>query len=142
FSMVPPSTEIYTLSLHDALPIYLELLALAEQQKIKVESVNARSTNDITDAVDQLSSDGVDLSSNSSEYLRIGYLGRVNYNFDRRYLFAASIRRDASSRFGANKRWGYFPSVSAGWYIGREAFMEGSSINKLKLRGSWGKTGN
>ena len=120
----------------------LELLALAEQQKIKFENVNARSTNDITDAVNQLSINGVDLSSGATEYLRIGYLGRVNYNFDKRYLFSASIRRDASSRFGANNRWGYFPSVSAGWNIGREAFMEGSAINNLKLRGSWGITGN
>src|SRR5699024_9371509 len=56
----------------------LELLALAEQQKIKFENVNARSINDITDAVNQLSTNGVDLSSGATEYLRIGYLGRVN----------------------------------------------------------------
>lgn len=120
----------------------LEILALAEQQKIKFESVNARSINDISDAVDQLSINGVDLSSDSSEYLRIGYLGRVNYNFDKRYLLAASIRRDASSRFGANNRWGWFPSVSAGWNIGRESFMENSAFTNIKLRGSWGITGN
>lgn len=120
----------------------IEVLALAEQQKIKFESVNARSTNDISDNVDQLSTSGVDLSSSSSEYLRIGYLGRINYNFDKRYLLAASIRRDASSRFGANNRWGWFPSVSAGWNIGKERFMDNSAINNLKLRGSWGKTGN
>lgn len=120
----------------------VEILALAEQQKIKFESVNARSLNDISDSVDQLSINGVDLSSNSSEYLRIGYLGRLNYNFDKRYLLSASIRRDASSRFGANNRWGWFPSFSAGWNIGREAFMEDSAFNNLKLRGSWGITGN
>jgi len=120
----------------------VEVLALAEQQKIKFENVNARSQNDISDAVDQLSTNGVDLSSGNSEYLRIGYLGRINYNFDKRYLIAASIRRDASSRFGANNRWGWFPSVSAGWNIGREAFMENSVLNNLKLRGSWGITGN
>ena len=120
----------------------VEVLALAEQQKIKFENVNARSQNDISDAVDQLSTNGVDLSSGNSEYLRIGYLGRINYNFDKRYLIAASIRRDASSRFGANNRWGWFPSVSAGWNIGREAFMENSVFSNLKLRGSWGITGN
>lgn len=120
----------------------VEILALAEQQKTKWESVNARSLNDISDAVDQLSINGVDLSSNSSEYLRIGYLGRLNYNFDQRYLVSASIRRDASSRFGKNNRWGWFPSFSAGWNIGKEAFMEDTAFNNLKIRGSWGITGN
>ncbi|MEH6703502.1 MAG: TonB-dependent receptor [Galbibacter orientalis] len=120
----------------------LELLVLSERQEIKNENVNARSTNEISDNVDQLSTSGVDLSSASSEYLRIGYLGRINYNYDRKYLFAASIRRDASSRFGANNRWGWFPSFSAGWNIGKEAFMGNTPFSNLKLRGSWGKTGN
>jgi TonB-linked SusC/RagA family outer membrane protein len=73
----------------------------------------------------------------------ISYFGRVQYNYDNRYLLAASIRRDGSSRFGPDSKWGTFPSVSLGWRISEEAFMEDVGlINSLKLRGSWGISGN
>jgi len=120
----------------------VEFLLLSELQGIKNENINASSQNPISDEVDQLSLEGAGLSSSSAEYNRIGYLGRLNYNFDRKYLFAASLRRDASSRFGKNNRWGWFPSVSAGWNIAREDFMDNTGFNNLKLRGSWGITGN
>ena len=120
----------------------VELLLLTEQQGIKNENVNASSQNPITDEVNQVSLEGANLNSGSSEYNRVGYLARLNYNFDRKYLLAASIRRDASSRFGANNRWGWFPSVSAGWNMAQENFMANSDFNILKLRGSWGITGN
>ncbi len=72
------------------------------------------------------------------------YFGRASYNFDERYMIQATIRRDGSSRFGSNNHWAKFPSVSAGWNIMNEAFMEGSRtwLNNLKLRASWGKNGN
>ncbi|SIT08570.1 SusC/RagA family TonB-linked outer membrane protein [Belliella pelovolcani] len=71
------------------------------------------------------------------------YFGRVNYSFKERYLFSSSFRADASSRFGPNNRWGYFPSVSAGWRINEEAFMSDLDLfSDLKLRGSFGLTGN
>ncbi|KEO74813.1 SusC/RagA family TonB-linked outer membrane protein [Anditalea andensis] len=71
------------------------------------------------------------------------YFGRVNYSYDERYLLAASFRADASSRFGPNNRWGYFPSVSAGWRINEEGFMANAdAISDLKVRGSFGLTGN
>ncbi|MDN3594444.1 SusC/RagA family TonB-linked outer membrane protein [Zunongwangia endophytica] len=120
----------------------VEFLLLSEQQTIKNESINASSRNEISDNVEQLSLEGADLGSSSSEYVRIGYLGRLNYNYDKKYLFALSLRRDASSRFGESNRWGWFTSVSAGWNLGRESFMDGSIFNNLKLRGSWGTTGN
>ena len=120
----------------------VELLLLTEKQGIKNENVNGTSQNPISDEVNQLSLEGANLGSGSSEYNRVGYLGRLNYNFDRKYLLAASIRRDASSRFGANNRWGWFPSVSAGWNIAQESFMSNTGFNNLKLRGSWGITGN
>jgi hypothetical protein len=80
------------------------------------------------------------LSSATINYYRISYLGRLNYNFDSKYLFSASIRTDASSRFGKNKRWGTFPSVSVGWNLAKEAFLSNVPyLSNLKLRASWVK---
>lgn len=71
------------------------------------------------------------------------YFGRVNYNYDGKYLITASLRADGSTRFGENNKYGYFPSVAVGWTISEENFLKDSNIIKeLKLRGSWGKTGN
>ncbi|ASK31131.1 SusC/RagA family TonB-linked outer membrane protein [Chryseobacterium sp. T16E-39] len=71
------------------------------------------------------------------------YFGRVNYNFDKKYLLTASLRADGSTRFGKNNKYGYFPSVAVGWTISNENFLKDSQIiNELKLRGSWGQTGN
>lgn len=68
---------------------------------------------------------------------------RVNYNIADRYLLSASVRRDGSSRFGKSNRWGTFPSVSAGWKMSSEQFMRDiTAINLLKLRASWGMSGN
>lgn len=119
-----------------------EFLLLAENTLTTYEQINANSRNEITNEVDQLSNESSNLSSNSSETNRIGYLGRVNYNYDGKYIAAASIRRDASSRFGSNNRWGWFPSFALGWNIAKENFMSDSSFSNLKLRGSWGITGN
>lgn len=68
--------------------------------------------------------------------------GRANYEYDDKYLFSATFRADGSSRFGANNRFGYFPSVSGGWVISREDFFDVKSISFLKLRASWGQNGN
>ncbi|SFU42180.1 iron complex outermembrane recepter protein [Pustulibacterium marinum] len=71
------------------------------------------------------------------------YFGRVNYNFDNKYLLTASLRADGSTRFGDNNKYGYFPSFAAGWNIDRESFLaDVSEISQLKLRASWGQTGN
>lgn len=71
------------------------------------------------------------------------YFGRVNYNFDKKYFLTASLRADGSTRFGDNNKYGYFPSVAVGWTISNENFLKGNSIiNELKLRASWGQTGN
>ncbi len=69
--------------------------------------------------------------------------GRVNYNFEEKYLVSASIRREGSSRFGVNNKWGWFPAVSLGWRITGEDFMQGKDwCNDLKLRAGFGVTGN
>ncbi|MGB8359265.1 MAG: TonB-dependent receptor [Bacteroidales bacterium] len=120
-----------------------ELLALTEYSAVHSTFLNANSHNNITNLVEELSNTDASLSSGTVDYYRISYLGRLNYNYDQKYLFSASIRRDASSRFGANKRWGTFPSVSVGWNIAKEDFLSNvPSISNLKLRASWGKAGN
>lgn len=73
----------------------------------------------------------------------LSYFGKINYNFDDRYLLALTLRRDGSSRFGTDNLYGTFPSVSAGWRINNEAFMKDVSfISNLKIRGGWGRVGN
>ena len=84
-----------------------------------------------------------DGEGNISEYAFFSYFGRLNYDFDGKYLLKASIRRDGSSRFGSANRYGVFPAFSAGWVISKEDFLSSSNtISLLKLRASWGKTGN
>jgi TonB-linked SusC/RagA family outer membrane protein len=70
------------------------------------------------------------------------YLGRLNYNYDNRYLLTATFRRDGSPYFGQDKRWGNFPSVSVAWRLSREKFFEVDFISELKLRFETGLTGN
>lgn len=71
------------------------------------------------------------------------YFGRVNYSFDNKYLLTASLRADGSTRFGSNNKYGYFPSFALGWNIAKEDFLQKIPVvNELKLRASWGETGN
>ncbi|WP_370479746.1 SusC/RagA family TonB-linked outer membrane protein [Tamlana flava] len=72
----------------------------------------------------------------------VSFVGRAQYNFGGKYYLTASMRADGSSVFGANNKWGYFPAVGAGWNVHKEDFLSGSSINTLKLRGSYGSVGN
>jgi TonB-linked SusC/RagA family outer membrane protein len=81
------------------------------------------------------------LSSNREDNALLSYLGRVNYTFDNKYLFTASVRADGSSRFGTNNKFGYFPSFAGGWNLSDEAFIP-DFFENLKLRASWGITGN
>lgn len=79
-----------------------------------------------------------------NEDKRLSAFGRVSYNFEERYLLNATFRADGSSRFAPGNRWGYFPSLSAGWVISDEAFMQDIApwLNSLKMRASWGQVGN
>ena len=71
------------------------------------------------------------------------YFSRVNYSFDNKYLLTASLRADGSTRFGSNNKYGYFPSFALGWNIAQEDFLKKiPAISELKLRASWGETGN
>ncbi|HRL70250.1 MAG TPA: TonB-dependent receptor [Flavobacterium sp.] len=83
-------------------------------------------------------------SGSADDYALQSYFGRVSYEFSNKYLFAANIRADGSSKFPRDKRWGYFPSVSGGWRISKEDFFKDLStgISDLKFRASWGQLGN
>ncbi|QTE22832.1 SusC/RagA family TonB-linked outer membrane protein [Polaribacter cellanae] len=84
-----------------------------------------------------------DSETRREQWSLLSYLFRAQYNFDSKYYVSAAIRRDASSRFGANNKWGNFPSASVGWRLSKEKFLESSkTINELKLRASYGVTGN
>jgi TonB-linked SusC/RagA family outer membrane protein len=89
------------------------------------------------------SSENQTLNGSSNAWALESYFGRVNYSFDGKYLLESNFRYDGSSRLAMETRWGLFPSISAGWLINKESFMEGlTSIDNLKLRASWGKLGN
>lgn len=82
-------------------------------------------------------------SSSATAWNLMSFLGRVNTSWEGKYLLSASIRRDGSSRFGVDNRWGFFPAASVGWRISEEHFMQTVSfINELKLRASYGVAGN
>ena len=83
-------------------------------------------------------------SSNYTKQAMLSFFGRVNYTYMDRYLFSASLRADGSSVLAKGKKWGYFPSVSAGWRITEESFMESTKswLDNLKLRVAWGISGN
>ena len=77
-----------------------------------------------------------------SQHTLLSMFGRVNYGYDDRYLLTATIRRDGSSRFSPDNRWGWFPSAALAWRISRESFMmDSKTISDLKLRVGWGRTG-
>ncbi len=79
----------------------------------------------------------------ASEWAILSFYGRLNYTFNNKYLFTATLRRDGSSRFAPASRWGNFPSFSAGWNVSEEGFMKGISwVSNLKLRAGWGLLGN
>ena len=81
--------------------------------------------------------------SSGSEWAMMSYFARLSYNYDSRYLVTANVRADGSSKLHPNHRWGVFPSFSAAWRISSEEFMRNAGwVNDLKLRLSWGQTGN
>jgi TonB-linked SusC/RagA family outer membrane protein len=86
-----------------------------------------------------------DATSNETEHVLASFIGRVNYDFDEKYLISATARRDGSSRLSSDDRWDWFPSVSAGWRVERENFFPEAAksvVNLLKVRGSYGELGN
>src|SRR5690606_5050613 len=85
-----------------------------------------------------------DATGTASEWALQSFFGRLNYDYESKYLFEVNARYDGSSRFAEGNRYGFFPSLSAGWRISSESFMEGSEnvLGNLMLRASWGRLGN
>ena len=109
-------------------------------------SFTSTARTDLPDGIDQIDA-GAGIATNSGNRFEnnlISLLGRVIYSYDDRYLLTASFRRDGSSRFGANNRYGNFPSVALGWNIMNESFFEPleKTFSNLKLRASYGVLGN
>jgi TonB-linked SusC/RagA family outer membrane protein len=84
------------------------------------------------------------VSGQYQNWATAGFFGRLNYDYDGRYLLEANLRRDASSRFRSDSRWGWFPSVSGGWNVARETFWTNNikAIETFKFRASYGELGN
>ncbi|HLW20482.1 MAG TPA: SusC/RagA family TonB-linked outer membrane protein, partial [Cyclobacteriaceae bacterium] len=122
----------------------IDALAVIEQQTSMSTNLSGGGRNLLTNDVRVLQ--GVQnqvTSGNKTEYALISYIGRLNYDYDQKYLLSASIRRDGGSRFGPAHKIGYFPAFSAGWRISEESFMQSmGAVSDLKLRASYGETGN
>ncbi len=122
-------------------------LFVYEQAENTDDNFNARRDNFISSTVDQLfAGNSINSTANGSgsQSGRLSYVGRVNYNYDGRYILEASMRYDGSVIFAPSKRWGFFPSVSAGWRLSQEKFFRDNIkfIDDFKLRGSIGLLGN
>lgn len=119
-------------------------VVVAEQQTNKFSQITGAGENEMTnDIYEPVGLSKVSFNGSKTESALISYIGRVNYEYDGKYLFGASFRRDGSSRFSPSNRWGNFPAVSAGWRISEESFLKGNDVvSDLKLRASYGVTGN
>ena len=125
----------------------LGVLAGMESYDVKSRYVTATrkggGNNNLDESLNTLDASSQKNSNGGTEMTRLSYFGRLQYNYAGKYLFEANVRRDASSRFPKDSRWGTFPAFSAGWRISEEAFMKNVDwLSNLKLRLGWGKTGN
>ena len=123
------------------------VLAGMESYDVKSRYVTASrkggGNNNLDESLNTLDASSQKNNNGGTEMTRLSYFGRLQYNYAGKYLFEANVRRDASSRFPKDSRWGTFPAFSAGWRISEEAFMKNVDwLSNLKLRLGWGKTGN
>ena len=133
-------------------PITSLLMAGSNYETRDMKYIKANGQHLLSEELNDLSlvgaaSDGtviMTVDGDQSEYALLGFFGRVNYDYKEKYLFEASGRYDGTSRFASGHRWGWFPSVSAGWRISEEPFFAPlkSTVNNLKFRASFGTLGN
>ena len=121
-----------------------DVTALFEYQKNQRSYLYGFGENFSTDGLTNLSSAGAnhDADSTESDWYNISYLAMVNYNYDSKYVVDFTYRREASSRFGSGHRFGNFGSLGVAWNAHSESMFEDSIFNTLRVRGSWGITGN
>ncbi|MEP2023869.1 SusC/RagA family TonB-linked outer membrane protein, partial [Reichenbachiella sp.] len=123
----------------------LEVLVGAVQQKFLWEDNGVVTQNFSSNGIQtpNAGSELIEATASKSEKANQSYISRLTYDYDDKYLLTANFRADGSSVFGPKSRWGFFPSVSAGWRLSEEAFLNTSSlISDLKLRAGWGIVGN
>lgn len=130
---------------------HVDGLAGFTMQRKTYDRVGVEATGFADDRIHEVTAHGADAtdvtlySTRKAAWSMVSWLSRANWAYDDRYTFTATFRADASSRFGVKNRWGYFPSVSAGWTVTNESFVKdllGSAPVSLRLRASWGKSGN
>lgn len=121
----------------------LDALVGFTSQKFRLDGTNVSATNYPDDRIQTVNAASQTLvTSDIQKWALLSFLARLNYSYKDKYLFQASFRRDGSSRFGSNNRWGNFPALSAGWVVSQEDFWNVTPISYLKLRASYGITGN
>jgi TonB-dependent starch-binding outer membrane protein SusC len=124
----------------------MSLMAGHEAQENEYQNLSANGQNLSTNSIQELSVIGAVTnlpSSTKNDGSQESYFARFNYTYDNRYILQAVVRRDGSSNFGPDNKWGTFPAVSAAWKISDEKFMQGISwLNDLKFRGEYGISGN
>lgn len=120
------------------------LMVSHESQESKWENISARRSGFLTNNVFDLNAGAAPGTNGggSGPWGMESYLGRINYNYDNRYIVTGNVRRDGSSNFGPENRWGTFPSISAAWRASQESFFNIPAISELKLRFEIGLTGN
>lgn len=123
------------------------IMAGMQQEQQRNEQLKGRKNDIVTNEVPSISTSTGDIHSlldKLEHWSRIGTFFRVGYNYQEKYLLEVNGRYDGTSIFASGNRWGFFPSVSAGWNISRESFFENTldKVNTLKLRASWGSLGN
>jgi len=129
---------------------HFDALAGYTAQITSADYISVKANGFQNDAIPEISNKGA-LAANfalnsayKSEYTLLSYLGRANYNYAGKYFLTASFRADGSSRFGPANKYGYFPSVAAGWNLSDEDFYHNflGDQSSVKIRASWGKSGN
>ncbi len=116
------------------------LTLVSERQNTKDEVSNGSLQTTLSSEIPELNN-GIASTFTVTDNL-ISYLGRLNYDYDSKYLFQASVRRDKSSIFAEGKQVGWFPAASVGWVASNESFLKDTQVNNLKFRASYGVTGN
>ena len=148
FDWILYNTLVWDRSFNDVHHFTVTLVQEAEEHFYWSDNIHARNL-DPTDALGfHYTSSGnkeqSSFSTNDSHYTAASYLGRLFYNYNDRYMFTGTFRRDGYSGFGVNNPWGNFGSVGLGWVFSNERFMEGTQkwLDMAKLRLSWGSNGN
>ncbi|WP_273275547.1 SusC/RagA family TonB-linked outer membrane protein [Maribacter polysiphoniae] len=123
---------------------FFDVLGGFTVQKDRYDRLSAGASDFPTEIVPYLSAGIVNAGDQIiSEWSLLSFMGRINYSYDSKYLFTATVRKDGSSRFGSNNKWGTFPSFSVGYNVSEEKFMEPVKfISNLKVRASYGLSGN